>query len=93
MTVVSTTDVRTISSTDERDKVLKIVKEIANSMARIEGERGFIKDATDTIVKEHKLPKKIVNRLIKTFYRQNFDEQVAIEEAFKNLYVQVTGGK
>lgn len=84
-------NVRVISSTEEKTKILRAVKEISNSQARIEGERDFIKDAKEKLVKEHNLPKKIVNRLIKTYHKGDFDRQVAEEKAFENLYLNVTG--
>ena len=54
-----------ISSEADRKKLLDAMKECSNSMIRMEGEKDFIKEAIKEICEDLKLPKRIVNRLVK----------------------------
>ncbi len=81
-----------ISSSEERARLLGIVKQISSSMSRVDAEREYIKESAKKIVDEFQLPAKVVGKLIKTYHKENFKEVVATEEQFQSLYVQVTGG-
>jgi hypothetical protein len=35
------------------------------------------------------LPKKLVAKLVRVYHKQNFDEEVAVNEQFENLYESV----
>lgn len=78
-----------ISSEADRKKLLDAVKECSASMTRIEGERDFIKEATKKVSDDLKLPKKIVNRLVKVYHKQNYDQEIATHEQFEQLYETV----
>ncbi len=80
-----------ISSAEERKRLFEKIKNISDSMTRIEMEKDTIKEATKEIVEEFQLPNKLVGKLIKTFHKDNFNEVVASEEQFQSLYVQVVG--
>lgn len=69
------------------------VVEIANSMHRIQGEKDFIKEATKAICEEHGLDKKIFNKSVKTYFKQNFKEQVTESDEFTVFYSNLTGEK
>jgi hypothetical protein len=75
-----------ISSEADRKKLLDAMKECSNSMIRMEGEKDFIKEAIKEICDDLKLPKNIVNRLVKVYHKQNYDEEVAVHEQFEQLY-------
>lgn len=92
MTIIQTPTAPIISTEEERAKILTVIKEISNSLARIEGEREYIKDAYTKLKEEHKLPKKLAGKMVKVYHKQNFDEVVATEEQFQQLYVSVTQG-
>lgn len=81
-----------ISSTEDRKRLLRMVKETASSLERIETEKHLVKEATKKIVEEFQLPGKLVSKLIKTYFKENFKEVVATEEQFQSLYVQVVEG-
>ena len=65
--------------------------EISNSMARIDGERDFIKEAITNICEEHELSKKTFRKLVRTYHKQNFSAEVAEHEAFETMYEELAG--
>lgn len=74
------------SSVADRDKLFKVIKECSGSLARTEGERAFIKESIDTISKELNLPKRLLNRLLKVYHKQNFEEETVVNDQFQTLY-------
>lgn len=77
-------------SPEERGKLLTAVKEVSNSLARAEGEKEFVRETQKKIAEELKLPKKMVAKLVKVYHKQNFDQEVAEQEQFQNLYLKIT---
>ena len=76
-------------TTDDRAKLEKAVKEMASAMARAKGEQEYIRETTSSISEATKLPKKLVSKLVKAVYKQDFDETVAEQEQFESLYKAV----
>jgi hypothetical protein len=76
-------------SQPDREKLFKIVKECSDSMTRIEGENDFIRESIAETAKQMQLPKKLVAKLVRDDHKQNFDEEVAVNEQFENLYESV----
>ena len=77
--------VRSLSA-EEKDRLMKAVKEMSNSLARVEGEREYVSEATKKISDDVKLSKKLVSQLVKVYHKQNFAEVVAIHDEFADLY-------
>lgn len=73
-----------------RKTIKDCMEEISNSMTRIEGERDFIKEAVNNICEEFELNKKTFRRLVKTYHKQNFSNEVADHEEFELMYEQLT---
>jgi hypothetical protein len=65
--------------------------ELSASMARIDGERDFIKEAIVNICEEYEMSKKTFRRLAKVYHKQNFSKEVAEHEEFETMYEQLTG--
>jgi Trm5-related predicted tRNA methylase len=82
-------EVNILSNPADRDKLLGVLKELSASMARIEGERSFMKEAIADITEQLQLPKKLVSKMAKVYHKQNFDEEVAVAEQFETLYETV----
>ena len=78
-----------ITNPADKQKLLAVLKECSASKTRIEAERDLIKEAVANISEELKLPKKIINRMIKVYHKQNFDEEVAVHEQFETLYQNI----
>jgi hypothetical protein len=74
-----------------RKAIKKCMDELSASMARIDGERDFIKEAIDNICKEYEMSKKTFRRLAKVYHKQNFSKEVAEHEEFETMYEQLTG--
>lgn len=73
-----------------RKTIKDCMEEISNSMTRIEGERDFIKEAVNNTCEEFQLNKKTFRRLVKTYHKQNFSNEVADHEEFELMYQQLT---
>jgi hypothetical protein len=78
--------VNQLSNPADREKLLNVLRECSGSLTRMEGEKDFIKEAVTNVCKDLQLPKRLVNRLVKVYHRQNFDEEVAVHEQFESLY-------
>lgn len=58
-------EVNVLSNPADRDKLLGVLKELSASMARVEGERSFMKEAIADITEQLQLPKKLVAKMAK----------------------------
>ena len=81
--------VNQLSNPADREKLLSVLRECSASMTRIEGEKDYIKESVSDICKNLQLPKRLVNRMVKVYYKQNFDEEVAVHEQFETLYESI----
>lgn len=87
---MSNNDSVILSNPNDKKKLFDVIKEASASMTRIEGEKSLIKESVSDISKELKISKRLINRMIKVYHKQNFDEEVAIQDEFENLYETVT---
>ena len=78
-----------LSNPADRDKLLNVVRECSGSMTRMEGEKDFVRESINNISKELDLPKRLVQRMVKVYHKQNYDEEVAVHEQFETLYQSV----
>lgn len=79
------------SNPADRKAIYDCMKEISNSMTRIEGERDLIKNAIDDICEEQNLSKKTFRRMAKVYHKQNFKQEIEEQEEFEKLYETITG--
>lgn len=90
------TQVTTLYGTFAEDD-LKAIKdslsEISNEMTIIEAHKAAIKDIKDAMYDAHKIPKKVINRMAKTYHKQSFQEEVAEDNEFESLYLGMTETK
>jgi len=80
-----------ISSPADRKKFRDAIQEISNSMTRKEAESDLIREIVKELNAEFQLPKKIINRIAKTYHKQNFTQEKQDHEDFETLYEEVTG--
>jgi hypothetical protein len=78
-----------LSNPADRDKLLNVVRECSGSMTRMDGEKDFVRESIKNICKELDLPKRLVQRMVKVYHKQNYDEEVAVHEQFETLYQSV----
>ncbi len=76
-------------SGEEKQKLSAALTETSKSLARAQGEKEYVREAIKKVSTDLKLPKKLVAKLVKVHYRQNFDEEVAEHEEFERLYQTV----
>lgn len=81
--------VNQISNPADREKLLKVIRECSDSMTRAQGEKDYIREAITDISKQLQLPKKLVSKMVKVYYKQNYDEEVAVHDQFETLYETV----
>jgi arsenate reductase-like glutaredoxin family protein len=81
--------VNVLSNPADRDKLLKVIKECSDSMTRISAEKDLIKESVKDICEQLELPKRLVNRMVKVYHKQNYDEEVTVHEQFETLYETV----
>ena len=74
-----------------RKAIKKCMDELSASMARIDGERDFIKEAIANICEEYEMSKKTFRKLARVYHKQNFSKEVAEHEEFETMYEQLTG--
>lgn len=79
-----------LSNPVDREKLLNAIKEISNSMTRVDAEKDFQKDAIDKIADELDLEKKHVRKLAGIYHRQNFTTVQQEQEELQELYEAMT---
>ncbi len=75
----------------ERKRVRDALQEISNAMARMEGEREFIREAKKALVDDQLVDKKVLNRMVKVYHKQNYAEERQTDNEFQDMYEIVTG--
>ena len=78
------------SNEEDRKKIFGVIKEISNSLTRIEGERGYINEALKELAEDTDIPKKYLRQMAKLYHKQNFTEAKAEFEDVETLYEAVT---
>lgn len=77
------------SSPADREKIRRVMKAISDSLTRIESERELIRDEVAALEDEYDIPKKYLNRMARTFHKQNFQDLVVEQDDFATLYETV----
>ena len=84
------------SNPKDAERIAGVIKEISNSMTRIEGEREYIKEAKKSLKEDWDLPPKVINLMVKLYHQQNadeyFEEQDEISTLYSTLFEQQNGG-
>jgi vacuolar-type H+-ATPase catalytic subunit A/Vma1 len=75
---------------EQKTDLQKAIREISNSMVRTEAERDLIKEIVKEQSDQLQIPKKIINKIAKTFHKQSLHQEVADHEDFVELYEKVT---
>jgi arsenate reductase-like glutaredoxin family protein len=82
-------DVNVLSNPADREKLLKIIKQCSDSLIKIDAEKELIRETIAAVCEELEIPKKLVNRMVKVYHKQNYDEEVATHDQFETLYETV----
>jgi hypothetical protein len=73
----------------DQKKLLDMLREASNSLTRIESERDLIREMKSKVCDELQLEKKVINRMVKVYHKQTFQEEVAEHEQFETLYESI----
>ena len=73
----------------DKAKILGMLQEISNSLTRVEAERDLIKEILDRLQEECEIPKKLGRKLAKVYHKRNFEEEVAQQNDFVEIYEKV----
>ncbi len=77
-------------TTEQRTKLMEVLKETSNALARAEGEKDYVRESKKTLVKELGLSTKMVSKLVKVHHKQSFDQEKMEHEEFEKLYLKAT---
>lgn len=78
------------SNPNDRKAIFDAMKEISDSMTRIDAERDLIRQTINDVCDTQKLSKKTFRRMAKVYHKQNFKQEIAEQEEFETLYETVT---
>jgi hypothetical protein len=81
------------STEEDRKKFMGAIQELSNSMLRIEAERDLIREIVKEKSDEFKISKKIINKIAKTYHKQNRTQVEAEHEEFMEIYDEATINK
>jgi hypothetical protein len=78
-----------LSNPADRKGVYDAIREISNSMTRMEAERDLISETLKAVKDKFELPPKYVRTLAKIYHKQNFqqvkDEQAEVEQLYESI--------
>ena len=77
-------------SPEQKKDLQGAVREISASMTRTEAERDLIREIVKDQSQKHNISKKIINKIAKTYHKQNLTQEIAEHEEFVEIYDSVT---
>ena len=80
-----------ITNPKDKEKLTAAIKEISNSMTRIDAERDFQKDAIEKVADDTGVDKKFVKKLATIYHRQTFTQVQTEQEELQGLYEDLFG--
>lgn len=76
----------------DRVKLKKVLDDVSNMMTMMESERSAINEAISEASKNFNIDKKVLRKIARTYHKQNFNDEVATNETFVEVYEQLTKG-
>lgn len=74
---------------DEKKRIKSAIKEISDSMTRIDAEKDLIKDIVDVTSENHGLNKKYIRKMATVYHKANMDEVRTEHEELETLYEEI----
>lgn len=81
------------SSPSDIQKINDAIKEADCSLIRVSSEKELFKAIAERMEEELGMPKKLFNKMAKTYHKQNYDKEVAEHETFEEIYDRVVNNK
>lgn len=75
-----------LSNPADRKRLVDAMKELSNSMTRVEGERDFQKEAIDAVAEDLNLEKKYIRKLATIYHNQSMNQFKQENEEVESLY-------
>lgn len=75
-----------LSNPQDQKRLVGAMKELSNSMTRVEAERDFQKEAIDSVAEELDLEKKYIRKLATIYHKQNMTQFKQENEEVETLY-------
>lgn len=80
-----------LTNPKDKERLINAVKEMSNSMTRMDAERDHQKDIVDKAADETGIDKKYIKRLSSIYHRQTFAQVQTEREELEGLYEQLFG--
>ena len=86
MATESTVEIVIPSSPVDRKAIADGIKEISNSMTRIEGERTYIKESFEALSDKFGVDKKYLRRMARDFHKDQFEVVTEEDAQYSDLF-------
>jgi siroheme synthase (precorrin-2 oxidase/ferrochelatase) len=83
--IVNDDSLPSVVSADIRKKIQDALKEMSESMTRVEAEKDFQKDVAERMLTECMVPKKDFNKLARIYHASTLAQEAAKSEEFKQF--------
>ena len=80
------TDMSVPSNKDDRRKLKAMIVEMTNALLRVDSERELLKEISSAASEEFGIQKKLINKLARTLYKNNYADLQTENEHFEFLY-------
>lgn len=77
------------SSIEDRKRIEGVIKEISNSLTRIEAERAYINESLSMLEEEFELPKKYMRKVSRVYHKQNLNEVKDEFSEIEDIYTTI----
>ena len=78
-----------ISNPTDRKKVADAIKEISDSMTRMDAEKDLIKEIVQVCSEDHEIDKKHVKKLATIYHKQNMNDFKSDYDEVETLYEEI----
>ena len=79
-----------LSNPADRKAIYDAIREISNSMTRMEAEKDLISETLKAVKDKYELPPKYVRTLAKIYHKQNFNQIKEEQAEVEHLYESIT---
>jgi viroplasmin and RNaseH domain-containing protein len=80
------------SDPQTKQALLNALKEMSNSMTRVDAEKDLQKEIIEEVSDKTEVPKKYISKLARIYHKQNISEVKTENDDLETLYEVVTAG-
>lgn len=78
-----------LTSPSDKEKMLNGIKELSNSMTRVDAEKDLQKDIIGNLSDELGIKKQYISKIAAVYHKQTFTQLQAEHEELENLYEEL----